>query len=62
MEKSRIAIKIRQGSIYQALKTYRDLKFYELIICNWKPGVITCAGQSMKTFFIYNVAELQHHL
>ena len=43
-------------------RTYGDLKFYELIICNWKPGVITCVGQSMKTFFIYNVAELQHRL
>ena len=43
-------------------RTYGDLKVYELIICNWKPAVITYVGQSMKTFFIYNVAELQHHL
>ena len=43
-------------------RPYGDLKFYELIICNWKPGVITCVGQSMKTFFIYNVVELQHRL
>ena len=40
MEKSRIAIKIRQGSIHQALKTYRYLKFYELFVIEnqgWLP-------------------------